>query len=78
MMDAPQQPLQAPPEAGSMTAARQELLARTPDVIAPAGLKRLRAVKVERLPVVRGRPPRLATGMSSAKRVHFASVRSVG
>ena len=28
----------------------------TPDVIAPAGLKRLRAVKVERLPVVRGRP----------------------
>jgi molybdopterin-containing oxidoreductase family membrane subunit len=34
-MDAPQQPLQAPPEAGSMTAARRELLARTPDVIAP-------------------------------------------
>jgi len=28
----------------------------TPDVLAPAGLKRLRAVKVERLPVVRGRP----------------------
>jgi len=28
----------------------------TPDVIAPAGLKRLRAVNVERLPVVRGRP----------------------
>ena len=28
----------------------------TPDVLSPAGLKRLRAVKVERLPVVRGRP----------------------
>src|SRR5215510_2344222 len=28
----------------------------TPEVIAPAGLKRLRAVKVDRLPVVRGRP----------------------
>jgi 2,4-diketo-3-deoxy-L-fuconate hydrolase len=28
----------------------------TPDVLATAGLKRLRAVKVERLPVVRGRP----------------------
>jgi hypothetical protein len=35
MMDAPQQPLQAPPEAGSMATARLELLARTPDVIAP-------------------------------------------
>src|SRR5258705_6720501 len=34
-MAAPQQPLQAPPEAGSMTAARRDLLARTPDVIAP-------------------------------------------
>ena len=28
----------------------------TPDVLSPAGLKRLRAVKTERLPVVRGRP----------------------
>ena len=28
----------------------------TPDVLAPAGLKRLRAVKVDRLPIVRGRP----------------------
>jgi 2-keto-4-pentenoate hydratase/2-oxohepta-3-ene-1,7-dioic acid hydratase in catechol pathway len=28
----------------------------TPSVLSPAGLKRLRAVKVERLPVVRGRP----------------------
>ena len=28
----------------------------TPDVLAPAGLKRLRGVKVARLPVVRGRP----------------------
>jgi molybdopterin-containing oxidoreductase family membrane subunit len=34
-MSHPQQPLQAPPEAGSMTAAHRELLARTPDVIAP-------------------------------------------
>src|SRR6266550_17813 len=34
-MAEPQQPLQAPPEAGSMTAAHRELLARTPDVIAP-------------------------------------------
>src|SRR6185503_15208844 len=34
-MAAPQQPLQAPPEAGSMSAAHRELLARTPDVIAP-------------------------------------------
>src|SRR5439155_832852 len=35
LMAEPQQPLQAPPEAGSMTAAHRELLARTPDVIAP-------------------------------------------
>jgi 2-keto-4-pentenoate hydratase/2-oxohepta-3-ene-1,7-dioic acid hydratase in catechol pathway len=28
----------------------------TPDVLAPAGLKRLRGIKVARLPVVRGRP----------------------
>ncbi len=28
----------------------------TPDVLSSAGLKRLRAVKIERLPVVRGRP----------------------
>ncbi len=28
----------------------------TPDVLSPAGLKRLRAVKVARLPVVKGRP----------------------
>src|SRR5215212_2707806 len=34
-MDHPQQPLQAPPEVGSMTAAHRELLGRTPDVIAP-------------------------------------------
>jgi len=34
-MAQPQQPLQAPPDAGSMTAAHRELLARTPDVIAP-------------------------------------------
>ena len=34
-MAQPQQPLQAPPEAGSMTAAHRELLAGTPDVIAP-------------------------------------------
>jgi hypothetical protein len=34
-MKQPQPPLQAPPEAGSMTAAHRELLARTPDVIAP-------------------------------------------
>jgi len=34
-MAEPQQPLQAPPEAGGMTAAHRDLLARTPDVIAP-------------------------------------------
>src|SRR6266705_5133519 len=28
----------------------------TPEVLSPAGLKRLRAVKVPKLPVVRGRP----------------------
>jgi len=28
----------------------------TPEILSPAGLKRLRAVKVDRLPVVRGRP----------------------
>jgi molybdopterin-containing oxidoreductase family membrane subunit len=35
MAAAPQQPLQAPPDAGSVSAAHRELLARTPDVIAP-------------------------------------------
>ena len=34
-MAEPRQPLQAPPEAGSATAAHLDLLARTPDVIAP-------------------------------------------
>ena len=34
-MAEPRQPLQAPPEAGSATAAHRDLLARTPDVIAP-------------------------------------------
>ena len=28
----------------------------TPDVLSPAGLKRLRGVKIDRLPIVRGRP----------------------
>ena len=40
MAAAPQQPLQAPPDAGSMTAAHRELLARTPDVIAPFSMER--------------------------------------
>jgi 2-keto-4-pentenoate hydratase/2-oxohepta-3-ene-1,7-dioic acid hydratase in catechol pathway len=40
----------------------------TPDVLSPAGLKRLRAVKTSRLPVVRGRP-RLGCPLSGIGKV---------
>jgi 2,4-diketo-3-deoxy-L-fuconate hydrolase len=40
----------------------------TPDVLSPAGLKRLRAVKTTRLPVVRGRP-RLGCPLSGIGKV---------